>query len=88
MHQAWWHWEHRVPLPYPDVTLSHDWYLDPKRIPVSAVSRSTWVHAEEVSRRRRLLTTRQRRNPAYAADPSPMWELWFAVEHEEPEPAG
>ncbi|KAE8778153.1 hypothetical protein D1007_48963 [Hordeum vulgare] len=19
VHQAWWHWEHRVPLPYPDV---------------------------------------------------------------------
>ncbi|KAE8811217.1 hypothetical protein D1007_11965 [Hordeum vulgare] len=40
------------------------------------------MHAEEVSRRRRLLTMEQRRDPVYAAD-SPNWELWFAVEHEE-----
>ncbi|KAE8804321.1 hypothetical protein D1007_19738 [Hordeum vulgare] len=40
------------------------------------------LHAEEVSRRRRLLTPEQRLNPAYAAD-SPHSELWFAVEHEE-----
>ena len=24
VHQAGWHWRHRVPLPYPDVTLPHD----------------------------------------------------------------
>ncbi|KAE8791288.1 hypothetical protein D1007_34282 [Hordeum vulgare] len=52
-----------MPLPYPDVTLPHDW------------------HAEEVSRRRRLLTTEQRRDPMYASD-SPNWEVWFAVDYE------
>ncbi|KAE8820128.1 hypothetical protein D1007_01828 [Hordeum vulgare] len=82
VHQAWRHWEHRVPLPYPDVTLPHHWHLDPERIPVSVVSRSARVHADEVSRRRCLLTPEQRQNPAYAAD-SPNWKLWFAVEHEE-----
>ncbi|KAE8786895.1 hypothetical protein D1007_39140 [Hordeum vulgare] len=82
VHQARWHWEHRVPLPYPDVTLPHDWHVDPKRIPVPAMPRSARVHVEEVSRRRRLLTTEQRRDPAYAAD-SPNWKVWLAVEHEE-----
>ncbi|KAE8786218.1 hypothetical protein D1007_40005 [Hordeum vulgare] len=47
VHQARWHWEHRVALPYPDVTLPHGWHLDPERIPVSAVPRSTRVHLEE-----------------------------------------
>ncbi|XP_044978574.1 uncharacterized protein LOC123445627 [Hordeum vulgare subsp. vulgare] len=80
--QARWHWEHRVALPYPDVTLPHGWHLDPERIPVSAVPRSTRVHLEEVTKRRRLLTAEQRRDPTYVAD-SPNWEVWFAVEHEE-----
>ncbi|KAE8794101.1 hypothetical protein D1007_31162 [Hordeum vulgare] len=52
VHQAQWHWEHRVPLPYPDVTLPHHSHLDPERIPVPAVPWSTRMHAEEVSRRR------------------------------------
>ncbi|KAE8788721.1 hypothetical protein D1007_37294 [Hordeum vulgare] len=47
-----------------------------------AVPRSTQMHAEEVSRRRRQLTPEQRLNPVYAAD-SPHREVWFAVEHEE-----
>ncbi|KAE8819422.1 hypothetical protein D1007_02647 [Hordeum vulgare] len=47
-----------------------------------AVSRSARAHAEEVSRRRRQLTSKQRLNPIYAAD-SPGWEVWFALEHEE-----
>ncbi|KAE8797743.1 hypothetical protein D1007_27020 [Hordeum vulgare] len=47
-----------------------------------AVPRSAWVHAEEVSRCQRLLTTEQLRDPTYAVD-SPNWEVWFAVEHEE-----
>ncbi|KAE8790072.1 Cytochrome P450 71C4 [Hordeum vulgare] len=54
MHQARWHWKHRVALPYPDVTLRHDWHLDPERIPVPAVPQSTWVHLEEVTKRRPL----------------------------------
>ncbi|KAE8793430.1 hypothetical protein D1007_31913 [Hordeum vulgare] len=82
MHQTRWHWEHRMPLPYPDVTLPHDCHLDPERIPVPAVPRSTRVHAKEVSRRRRLLTAEKRRDPTHAAE-SPNWEVWFAVEHEE-----
>ncbi|KAE8788682.1 hypothetical protein D1007_37253 [Hordeum vulgare] len=48
VHQVWWHWEHCVSLPYPDATLPHGWHLDPERIPVSAVSRSARVHAEEL----------------------------------------
>ncbi|KAE8767653.1 Cytochrome P450 71C4 [Hordeum vulgare] len=68
VHQAGWHWQHHVPLPYPDVTLSHDWHLDPERIPVPAVPRSARAHAEEVWRRRVLLTQEQRRGPAYAID--------------------
>ncbi|KAE8790129.1 hypothetical protein D1007_35646 [Hordeum vulgare] len=32
VHQAGWHWEHRVLLSYPNVTLPHDWHMDPKRI--------------------------------------------------------
>ncbi|KAE8815715.1 hypothetical protein D1007_06771 [Hordeum vulgare] len=50
--------------------------------PVPAVPRSARLHAEEVSRRRRLLTPEQCLNPAYAAD-SPHREFWFTVEHEE-----
>ncbi|KAE8795085.1 hypothetical protein D1007_30025 [Hordeum vulgare] len=69
-------------LPYPDVTLLHGWHLDPERIPVPAVSRSTRVHAEEVAKQQRLLTTEQRQDTTYAVD-SPNWEAWFAVEHEE-----
>ena len=57
MHQARWHSEHRVTLPYPDVTLPHGWHLDPERIPVPTVSWSTRVHLEVVTKRRRLLTT-------------------------------
>ncbi|KAE8818091.1 hypothetical protein D1007_04195 [Hordeum vulgare] len=56
-------------LAYPDVMLSHDWHLDPKRTPVPAVSRSARKHAEEVRRRRQ-----QRRNPMYAARLSRMGE--------------
>ncbi|KAE8767096.1 hypothetical protein D1007_61595 [Hordeum vulgare] len=47
VHQARWQWEHRVPLPYPDVILSHDPQLDPERIPMSTVPQSAWAHAEE-----------------------------------------
>ncbi|KAE8811185.1 hypothetical protein D1007_11929 [Hordeum vulgare] len=75
VHQARWHREYRVPLPYPDVTLPHGRHLDSERIPVLAVPWSARVHVEEVSRRPRLLTTEQRRDPAYAAE-SPNWELW------------
>ena len=82
VHQAEWHWQHRQPLPYPDVTLPHDWHLDPDRIPVPAVPRTARVHAEEVRRRRALLTPEQRREAAYASD-SPNWARWFAFEHEE-----
>ena len=57
LHQAEWHWHHRVPLPYPDVTLPHDWHLDPERIPVPAAPRTARAHAEEVRRRRALLTS-------------------------------
>ena len=70
VHQAEWHWRHRVLLPYPDVTLSHDWHLDPKRVPVPAAPRSARVHAKEVRRRRALLTPEQRRDQAYASDSS------------------
>ncbi|KAE8773774.1 hypothetical protein D1007_53926 [Hordeum vulgare] len=65
VHQAQWHWEHRIPLPYPDVTLPHDWHLDPERIPVPALSRSTRAYVEEVSRRRQELTPEQRLNHIY-----------------------
>ncbi|KAE8785063.1 Cytochrome P450 71C4 [Hordeum vulgare] len=47
VHQARWHWEQRIPLPYPDVTLPHDSHLDPDRIPVPVVPRSARTHAEE-----------------------------------------
>ncbi|KAE8788354.1 hypothetical protein D1007_37609 [Hordeum vulgare] len=52
----------------PDVALPHHSHLDPERIPVPAVSRSVRVHAEEVSRCRRLLTLEQRQNPGYAGN--------------------
>ncbi|KAE8814624.1 hypothetical protein D1007_08147 [Hordeum vulgare] len=68
VHQARWHWEHRMPLPYSDVTLPHDYHLDSERIPVPAVPRSARVHAEEVTKRWRLLMAEQRRDPTYAAD--------------------
>ncbi|KAE8802624.1 hypothetical protein D1007_21660 [Hordeum vulgare] len=68
VHQARWQWEHHVPLPYPDVTLPHGLHLDPGRIPVPAVPRSARVHAEEVTKRRRLLKAEQRRDPTYATD--------------------
>ncbi|KAE8805914.1 hypothetical protein D1007_17913 [Hordeum vulgare] len=68
VHQARWHWKHRVPFPCPDATPPHGWHMDSERIPVSVVPRSARVHAEEVSCRRRLLTTEQRRDHAYAAD--------------------
>ncbi|KAE8809533.1 hypothetical protein D1007_13820 [Hordeum vulgare] len=50
VHQARWYWEHRVALSYPDLTLPHGWHMDPERILVSAVPRSTRVHAEEVTK--------------------------------------
>ncbi|KAE8789448.1 hypothetical protein D1007_36431 [Hordeum vulgare] len=59
VHQAWWHWENRVPLPYPDVTLPNGGHLDPERIPMPGVSRTARVHAKEVTKRRRLLTEEQ-----------------------------
>ena len=43
---------------------------------------SARAHAEEVRRRRALLTPEQRRGQAYATD-SPNWARWFAFEHEE-----
>ncbi|KAE8766458.1 hypothetical protein D1007_62322 [Hordeum vulgare] len=46
------------------------------------MQRSARVHAEEVTKRRYLLTVEQQRDPTYVAD-SPKWEAWFAVEHEE-----
>ena len=55
-----------MPLPYPDATLPHNWHLD----------------AEEVQRRRALLTPEQRRDSTYAFD-SPNWARWFSFEHEE-----
>ncbi|KAE8799667.1 hypothetical protein D1007_24913 [Hordeum vulgare] len=68
VHQARWHSEHRMSLPYPDITLPHGWHMDPERILVPAMPRSVLLHAEEVSRRRCLLTGKQRRDPTYAAD--------------------
>ncbi|KAE8788655.1 Cytochrome P450 71C4 [Hordeum vulgare] len=82
VHQAEWHWQHRVPLPYPDATLPHDWHLEPERIPVSAAPWSAKAHAEEVRRWRALLTLKQRRDPVYATD-APKWARWFVFEHEE-----
>ena len=83
VHQAWWHWEYRQPLPYPDVTLPHHWYLPPNRIPVPAVPRTQRTHDDECA----LLMPKQRRLPEYAAD-SPNWEAWFALEHEEQRRSG
>ena len=68
LHQAEWHWHHRVPLPYLGVTLPHDWHLDPERIPVPAAPRTARAHAEEVRRRRALLTSEQRADPHFVAD--------------------
>nr|CDM80645.1 unnamed protein product [Triticum aestivum] len=82
VHQAEWHWCHRVPLPYPEMTLPHGWHLDPERIPVPVAPRLARTHAEEVRRRRALLPLEQRRDEAYAFD-SPNWARWFAFEHEE-----
>ena len=71
-----------MPLSYPDATLPHDWHLDPERIPVPAAPRTARAHAEEVRRRRALLTPEQRAEPHYVVD-SPNWARWFAFEHEE-----
>ncbi|KAE8814381.1 hypothetical protein D1007_08450 [Hordeum vulgare] len=81
VHQARWHWQYRQALPYPDVELPHGWHLDTDRIPIPGVQRSVRAHAEEVRRRRALLTPEQRHDPTYATD-SPEWEVRFAVEHE------
>ncbi|KAE8816586.1 Cytochrome P450 71C4 [Hordeum vulgare] len=48
VHQAEWHWQHRVPFPYPDATLPHDLHLDPEMILVPPAPRSARAHAEEV----------------------------------------
>ena len=61
VHQAEWHWRHRQPLSYPDVTLPHDWHLDPERIPVPPTPRSPRAHAEEVRRQWAFLMPEQRR---------------------------
>uniref|UniRef100_M8BHU3 RIN4 pathogenic type III effector avirulence factor Avr cleavage site domain-containing protein n=1 Tax=Aegilops tauschii TaxID=37682 RepID=M8BHU3_AEGTA len=45
---AKWHWEHRISLPYPDMTLPHNWHLDPERIVVPAAPLSMRAHMEEV----------------------------------------
>ena len=71
-----------MPLPYPDATLPHDWHLDPERIPVPVAPQTVRAHAEEVRRRRALLTPEQLAEPHYAVD-SPNWARWFAFEHEE-----
>ncbi|KAE8784888.1 hypothetical protein D1007_41506 [Hordeum vulgare] len=71
-----------MPLPYSGATLSHDWHLDPKSIPVPTTSRSARAHVEEVRHRQALLTSEQRHDPAYATD-SPNWASWFVFEHEE-----
>ncbi|KAE8769727.1 hypothetical protein D1007_58625 [Hordeum vulgare] len=68
VHQAEWHSQHRVPLPYPDTTLPHDWHLDPESIPVPTMPRSVRAHVEEVRHRWALLTPEQRPDPAYATD--------------------
>ena len=47
-----------------------------------AAPRVARAHAEEVRRRRALLTAEQHRDSAYATD-SPNWARWFAFEHEE-----
>ncbi|KAE8768394.1 hypothetical protein D1007_60133 [Hordeum vulgare] len=73
--------KYRQALPCPDVNLPHGWYLDRDRIPIPAVSWSARAHAEEVCRRRALLTPEQRRDPTFVGD-SPEWEVWFAIEHE------
>ena len=45
------------------------------------------AHAEEVRRRRALLTSEQRADPHFAVD-SPNWARWFAFEHEKPRRRG
>ncbi|KAE8769603.1 hypothetical protein D1007_58787 [Hordeum vulgare] len=82
VHRAEWHWQHCVPLSYPDATLPHDCHLDLEMIPMPMPPRSARVHAEEVRRRRALLMPEQRRDLAYTTD-SPYWARWFAFEHEE-----
>ncbi|KAE8778664.1 Pre-mRNA-processing factor 39 [Hordeum vulgare] len=47
VHQVEWHWQHHVPLPYPDATLPHDWHLDSETISVLTAPRSARAHAEE-----------------------------------------
>ncbi|KAE8792947.1 Pre-mRNA-processing factor 39 [Hordeum vulgare] len=69
-------------LPYPVVTLPHDWHLDQERIPVPAVPRSVRALAEEVRRRRDHPMPDHRHNPVYAIN-SLDWEAWFAWECEE-----
>ncbi|KAE8789158.1 Phosphoinositide phospholipase C 6 [Hordeum vulgare] len=87
VHQARWHWEYKQPLPYPDVTLPHHWYLDPQRILVPTVPRRHRAHDDEVSRCHAQLMPEQRRLSEYTAD-SPNWEAWFALEHEEQRRSG
>ncbi|KAE8785111.1 hypothetical protein D1007_41185 [Hordeum vulgare] len=68
VHQTRWHWQYMQTLPYPDVNLPHGWHLDPDRIHIPAVSRSARAHAEEVRRRRALLTPEQQHDPTYVVD--------------------
>ncbi|KAE8800567.1 hypothetical protein D1007_24068 [Hordeum vulgare] len=82
VHQARQHWEHHIPLPYPNVTLPHDCHLDPKRIRVPAVPWSARAHAKEVRHRWEQLALEQWRNLVYAVD-SPDSEAWIAWEYEE-----
>ncbi|KAE8800569.1 Cytochrome P450 71C4 [Hordeum vulgare] len=46
VHQAEWHWQYGMPLPYPDATLPNDWHLDPERIPLPAAPWSARAHAD------------------------------------------
>ncbi|KAE8788076.1 hypothetical protein D1007_37920 [Hordeum vulgare] len=82
VHHARWHWQYRRPLQFPNVNLAHGWHLDPQRISIPTVPRSTWAHVEEVRERREDLTPEQQAMRAYAPNSS-NWEHWFALEHEE-----
>ncbi|KAE8771729.1 hypothetical protein D1007_56382 [Hordeum vulgare] len=82
LHRARWHWEHRFPLPYPDVILPQAYHLYPNMILVRAVPQLAHAHAMEVRHRQQQLMPKQRLNLTYAAH-SPDWEVWFAFEHED-----
>lgn len=70
-----------MPLSWPDINLPHGWHLNTNWVSVPTVPQSDHARAAEIRNRRAALQPALRRDPDYALD-SPMWDVWFATEHD------